>query len=155
MKRKIEIFVLALALLLAGGCNTVERIKNIRVTSATLASLTPTGFRSLEATFLVGIDNPAMQVTAEDISGILYYKGKEYVDFVVDPVTLLARTTSVYEIHGAATLRPDVSLIQVLSLAKNYDLADFTADLNVTVKLRSGVGKAVSLKNLNLQELLD
>ncbi|MBR1871634.1 MAG: hypothetical protein IJ795_00305 [Bacteroidales bacterium] len=154
MRRKIEILAIVLAALLMNACTSVQKLKNIKVTSATVESLTPTGLRSLKGTFLLGIDNPAMQFTAEDIYGTIYWKGEEFGDFTVDPITIQGRKSAVYELSAAASVRPEVSLLQLASLLKNYDLADFTADVNVTVKLKSGVGKAIALKGLNLKDLL-
>ena len=155
MKRNIQILALLLSVLLLGGCNTVQKLKNIQVTSATVESISPLGLRGLTGTFLIGLDNPAMQFTVKDISGTVYYKGQEYVDFVADPVTIKGKTTAVYELHATATLRPEVSLMQVLALARGTDLADFTIDINATVVLRSGVGKAISLTGINLKDLLE
>lgn len=155
MKRKIELLLLALVILLTSGCNSIQKLKNIRVTSATIDSVTPTGFRSLDAKLLIGLDNPAMQFTIEDVSGVLYYKAKPYVDFSAEPVTVKAKTAAVYELNASAFLKPEVTLLEVMRLAKNYDLADFTIDINATVKLRSGVGKALTFKDMNLKDLME
>ncbi len=155
MRRKIAYIAAALVLLVAAGCSPIQKIKNIKVTSAALESLSPNGLRSLDIGVLLGIDNPAMQFTAEDISGTIYRLGEPYVDFTVEPITVKARTAGVYELNASAALRPEISLMTVLGLARNYDLAEFTADVDVTVKLRSGVGKALKIKNINIKELLE
>ena len=155
MRRKLAYLLLAVAVLLMSGCHSIEKIKNIKVTSASLQSVTPTGLRSLDVVALLGIDNPAMQFTVEDISGVLYRKGEPYVDFTIEPITIKARTAGVYELHASAALRPEIPLLSVLALAKDYDLAEFTYDITATVKLRSGVGKVLTFKDMSVKDLLD
>ena len=155
MRRKLEIAILSLCVLLLSGCSTVQKLKSIKVTSATVESINPMGLRGLDADLLIGLDNPATQFTLEDISGTLYNKGAEFIYFTADPVTVKARATSVYEVHASAILAPGVNLLQVLSLARNYNPEDIEIDVDFTIKLRSGVGKVISLKKLNLKEMMD
>ena len=53
-----QIVFIVLAAVLLAGCG---RLKDIAVTSCALDSLTPRGFRGLDAELLVGINNPALE----------------------------------------------------------------------------------------------
>ena len=63
--RKFAIILLAaITVILAGGCS---KMKNVRVTSCKLESVSPSGLRSLDARLGIGIENPGREFT---ISGI-------------------------------------------------------------------------------------
>ena len=134
-KRILPIVATVLTLCLA-GCNRIEQIKNIQMTSWALESVTPVGLRGLEAELAVGIENPAMQFTLEDIEGVLFYKGTEFV---------------VYTAH----LGGEFSLLGALGLLRNYDLADFTTDIQARVRLKSGVSKKLTFKDIPIKELVE
>ena len=152
MKRKILLLLAALATLLLTGC---DQIRNIKVTGCSLVSFSPRGMRGADAELALGIQNPAMQFSLEDIVGTVYRKGDVFGTFAADPITVKARTSAVYPLKCTAALAETVSLMELLKLAKNYDLSEFTVDVEAVIRLKSGVGKRFKLKDLNVKEMLD
>ncbi|MBR1407106.1 MAG: hypothetical protein IJ578_09290 [Bacteroidales bacterium] len=154
IKTILPLLAAVLTLCLA-GCNRIEQIKNIQMTSWALESVTPVGLRGLKAELAVGIENPAMQFTLEDIEGVLYYKGTELVVYSADPVTVRPKSTAVYPLHCAAHLGGEFSLLGALALLHDYDLADFTTDIHAKVRLKSGVAKGFTFKDIPIKELVE
>lgn len=153
--KRILPLVAAVLTLCLSGCQSIEKIRNIKVTTWSLESVTPSGLRSLNAELAVGIENPAMEFTLEDIAGVLYYKGDAMVDYSVEPFTVRRKCTAVYPIFGSARLNGKFSLLSVLGIASNYDLADFTTDIHAKVRLKSGAAKAFDFKNVPIKDLID
>jgi hypothetical protein len=152
MKRKIFLLVAALATLLLTGC---DKIRQIKVTGCSLVSFTPTGMRSANAELALAIENPAMQFTLEDIVGTVYRNGNVFGTFSADPITVRAKTAAVYPLNCSAALSSEVSLGEILKLARSYDLAEFTVDVEALIRLKSGIAKRFKLKDLNVKEMLE
>jgi len=154
-KRSIILILATVLALCLTGCGSVERIRNIRVTSWAVESVSPTGLRGLTADLAVGVENPAMQFTLEDIEGVLYYKGTEFVHYTADPVTVRRKSTAVYPLHCKAILGGEYSVLSVLGMARNYDLADFTTDIHARVRLRGGASKSFDFKDIPIKDLIE
>lgn len=154
MKRTERILVLlaaALVTLLACGCS---KVKDIRVTSCSVDSFTPVGLRAAEARLSLCVDNPAMAFTLSDISGTLYYKGKDFIAYSAQPISVQARCTAVYPLEAAASLSEGVSVLQLLNLLRDYDVEDFSTTLSARVRLRNGVSKMLHFKDIPIKDLL-
>ena len=63
MQKVKHILLLVTAVLLVAGCSPARKFKDIRLTSWEIRDVRPQGFRGLNATIAVGIDNPATSVT--------------------------------------------------------------------------------------------
>lgn len=150
--RKLIIPIVAAAVLMC--LESCSKISQIELKSCSVASVSPSGLRSLNARLLLEIDNPALQLYLSDIEGSLYYKGEEYVQYSASPVEVKAKTSAVYPLDCKASLSPSVSLLDLMALAKNYDLGDFTTDISAKVKLKSGVAKNFKMKGIPIKELL-
>ena len=69
--RKIGVVLALVAGLLAvSGC-AVTKIRDIRLTSVGVKYIVPTSSRSLDAVLLLGIDNPSISFTAQDVTGVV------------------------------------------------------------------------------------
>ena len=69
--RKIGLLCLLVAALFAvSGC-AVTKIREIRVTSVGVKYIVPTSTRSLDGVLLLGIDNPSISFTAQDVQGVV------------------------------------------------------------------------------------
>ena len=152
--KRILPFLAVLMMLGISGCRSVDKLKDIRVTSWSLESVMPSGLRSLDAEIAVGIENPAMEFTLEDIGGVLYYRGAEFVGYTAEPVRVEGRCTAVYPVRGSAQLIGNFSLLDVLAIARNYDPADFTTDIHAKVRLKSGVSKNINLTGVPVKALI-
>ncbi len=152
MRQKILTLVAVLATLVLTGCSKISRIE---VRSCSLESVSLAGLRGVQARLLLEVDNPALQFTLEDIRGVVYKNGEEYVRYEADPLTVSAKTCASYPLDCTASLAPSVSLTQLLDLVKDFDIEDFTTDIHAKVKLKSGVAKGFDYKDIPLKDLID
>ena len=151
-KLRHSLLIILSATALLSGCST--KIKDIEIVSASLDSITPKGLKSAEATFSVSIKNPAMEFTLSEISGVLYHEGQEIVQYSAEDITVNGQTTAVYPLTVTATLVSDMSVLKILSIAKNYKNENFTTDISAKASLRSGVGKTLNFKDIPISELM-
>ena len=136
--------VLLAAIMIVCGCG---KFNDIRITSAKLVSLTPSGLRAVDAVMEVGVDNPAMAFTVSYARGTVYYAGQPLLDYSAQPVTVKRRSTGVYEVNARGTLADGVSVLRMLGLAGNIDLNRITVDIDATLKA-GGRKKNISLGNV-------
>ena len=141
-----------LALCLGVGCS---KIQDIKVTSCSVDSFTPKGLRAAAAKLSICVENPDMEFTLSDISGTLFYKGKDFVLYSAEPVQVGARSTAVYPLSCTASLADGVSVLALLSLLKEYDLADFSTTLQAKVTLKSGLSKKLKFKDIPISDLIN
>ena len=81
--------------------------------------------------------------------------GNVFGTFSADPITVRAKTAAVYPLNCSAALSSEVSLGEILKLARSYDLAEFTVDVEALIRLKSGIAKRFKLKDLNVKEMLE
>ncbi|MGN1231957.1 MAG: LEA type 2 family protein [Candidatus Cryptobacteroides sp.] len=136
--------VLLTAMMIVCGCG---KFNDIRITSAKLVSLTPSGLRAVNAVLEVGVDNPAMAFTVAYARGTVYYAGQPLLDYSAQPVTVKRRSSEVYEVNARGTLADGVSVLYILGLAGNIDLNRITVDIDATLKA-GGRKKKISLGNV-------
>lgn len=152
MRNRIITLLVALSAVFMTGCSN---IRNIELKSCALDSISMAGLRGINATLLLEIDNPALQFGLEDIEGVLYRNGEEYVTYKADPIKVDARTCAVYPLPCSATLSPEVSLIQVLSMARNFNLEEFTTDIHAKLRLKNGVAKGFTFRDIPIKDLME
>lgn len=135
--RKFAIILLAaITVILAGGCS---KMKNVRVTSCKLESVSPSGLRSLDARLGIGIENPGREFTISGIGGRIYYRGDALADFTADSVTVEKGFSGQCSVAVSATLTEGVSMLSLLGTARGFDRKLVTVDVEALV--RSGALK--------------
>ena len=148
--RKIGILVaLAVALVAVSGCS-IAKIKDLKVTSVGVKYLVPTSTRSMDAVLLLGLDNPSISFTVDDVRGVVKYYGREMVHFTAGELPVQARSVQVYELPCTALLAEKVSLLDLLAIAAKRSLDGMTADVTLHVKLKNGAGTTLSFNELDL-----
>ena len=148
--RKIGILLaLAVALVAVSGCS-IAKIKDLKVTSVGVKYLVPTSTRSMDAVLLLGLDNPSISFTVDDVRGVVKYYGREMVHFTAGELPVQARSVQVYELPCTALLAEKVSLLDLLAIAAKRSLDGMTADVTLHVKLRNGAGTTLSFNELDL-----
>ena len=148
--RKIEILLaLAVALVAVSGCS-IAKIKDLKVTSVGVKYLVPTSTRSMDAVLLLGLDNPSISFTVDDVRGVVKYYGREMVHFTAGELPVQARSVQVYELPCTALLAEKVSLLDLLAIAAKRSLDGMTADVKLHVKLKNGAGTTLSFNELDL-----
>ena len=150
--RKIGLWALLIAALLSvSGC-AVTKIREIRVTSVGVKYVVPTSSRSLDGVLLLGIDNPAIGFTAQDVQGVVRYYGREMVNFTAGPLPVQARSVQVYELPCTATIAEKVSLLDLLAIAAKRSTEGMTVDVKLRVSLGSGKGTVLTFNNIDLSQ---
>ena len=148
--RKIGILLaLAVALVAVSGCS-IAKIKDLKVTSVGVKYLVPTSTRSMDAVLLLGLDNPSISFTVDDVRGVVKYYGREMVHFTAGELPVQARSVQVYELPCTALLAEKVSLLDLLAIAAKRSLDGMTVDVTLHVKLRNGAGTTLSFNELDL-----
>ena len=150
--RKIGLWGLLLAVLLGvSGC-AVTKIKEIRLTSAGVKYVVPTSSRSLDGVLLLGIDNPSISFTAQDVQGVVKYYGREMVHFTAGELPVQARSMQVYELPCTATIAEKVSLLDLLAIAAKHSVEGMTVDVKLRVKVKSGAGTTLTFRDIDLSQ---
>ncbi len=144
--------VLAVTVLLAGGC-TLSRIKDISITSVGVKYLVPTSTRSVDAVLRLGVNNPAMPFTVHDLEGLIHQEDKPIAIFTSAGTSIEGKTEQVYELPCTITLAEGVSFLDVLAIAARRSLKGLTADLDLPVITKSGVGTTLHFKDIDLTQL--
>lgn len=150
--RKIGIGALLLAVLAAvSGCD-VAKIKDLSVTSVGVKYLVPTSSRSMDAVLLLGLDNPSISFTVQDVSGVVKHYDRELARFTAGELPVQARSAQVYELPCTAVLSDKVSLLDLLAIGARRSLEGMTADVQLRVSLRGGKGKVLTFNDLDLSQ---
>jgi hypothetical protein len=150
--RKIGI-VLALGacLLAVSGC-AVTKVREIRLTNVGVKYIVPTSSRSLDAVLLLGIDNPSISFTAQDVSGVVKQYGRELGKFTAGELPVQAKSVQVYELPCTVALSEKVSLLDLLAIAAHRSMEGLTVDVKLRVSLRGGKGTTLTFKGLDLAQ---
>lgn len=149
---KYILILLGAAVLMLTGC---ARYTDIRPTSFKLESVSLHGLRSVDLEMSVGVHNPAGQLSFSDINAEVEHSGKVIGRLTLAPFVLMPKSDTVYRLQGRADLANELSVIQALAYVKRPELLN-EAKLDVTarVRLKSGVSKRVTYKDVPVEKLL-
>ena len=150
--RKIGVFLALVAGLLAvSGC-AVTKIRDIRLTNVGVKYIVPTSSRSLDAVLLLGIDNPSISFTAQDVSGVVKQYGREIGKFTAGQLPVQAKSVQVYELPCTVALSEKVSLLDLLAIAAHRSMEGLTADVKLRVSLKGGKGTVLTFNGIDLAQ---
>ena len=150
--RKIGVFLALVAGLLAvSGC-AVTKIRDIRLTNVGVKYIVPTSSRSLDAVLLLGIDNPSISFTAQDVSGVVKQYGRELGKFTAGQLPVQAKSVQVYELPCTVALSEKVSLLDLLAIAAHRSMQGLTADVKLRVSLKGGKGTVLTFNGIDLAQ---
>ena len=150
--RRIGVGALLLAVFMSvTGCG-VAKIKDINVTSVGVKYLVPTSSRSMDAVLLLGLDNPSISFTVQDVSGVVKHYDRELVQFTAGEIPVQARSAQVYELPCTAVLSDKVSLLDLLAIAARRSMEGMTADVKLRVSLKGGKGTVLTFNGLDLSQ---
>ena len=150
--RKIGVFLALVAGLLAvSGC-AVTKIRDIRLTNVGVKYIVPTSSRSLDAVLLLGIDNPSISFTAQDVSGVVKQYGRELGKFTAGQLPVQAKSVQVYELPCTVALSEKVSLLDLLAIAAHRSMEGLTADVKLRVSLKGGKGTVLTFDGIDLAQ---
>ena len=150
--RKIGVVLALVAALLAvSGC-AVTKIREIRLTNVGVKYIVPTSSRSLDAVLLLGIDNPSISFTAQDVTGVVKQYGRELGKFTAGELPVQAKSVQVYELPCTVALSEKVSLLDLLAIAARRSMEGMTVDVKLRVSLRGGKGTTLTFNGLDLSQ---
>ena len=150
--RKIGLLALAVATLLAvSGCG-ISKIRQIRITSVGVKYVVPTSSRSVDGVLLLGIDNPSISFTAQDVQGVVKSYGRELARFTAGELPVQARSVQVYELPCTAALSEKVSLLDLLAFASKRSMEGMTVDVKLRVSLGRGKGTTLTFNDIDLSQ---
>ena len=155
MRRKsvniLAYFVLAVMFCLT-GCKDV---KDIKVTSVEVESISARGLRSVDIFLKVGVDNPAKQVRVSEIEGSLVQSGKVIGKLAMDPFILAAKSSEIYNFKANVSLAQGAGFKDLMLLASPDGLDGCTVDVSAKAAYGKGAAMPVKMKDIPLKELLD
>lgn len=154
MKTMRRIGLLALftaALVAVSGCD-VAKIKDLSVTSVGVKYVVPTSTKSMDAVLLLGLDNPSISFTVQDVKGVIKSYDREMVHFTAGELPVQAKSVQVYEFPCSALLADKVSLLDLLAFAARRSMEGLTADVELRVSLKGGKGTVLSFKKIDLSQ---
>ena len=154
MKKLVERLALVLlcaAVMCLTGCGDV---RDIKVTSVNIESISLNGFRGANVDLAVGIDNPAFQVGLSEIEGSLKLSGKVLGRMAMDPFVLQARSAEVYHLKTSVNIEQGVTLAELLALTDAETLNKCMVDVSVRATLKGGISKRLKFNDIPLTNLL-
>ena len=151
MKRILTILTLIAAMFVAGGC---AGTKGFKVTSCSIASISPSGLKGVKAVLDVGIINPLMNLTISRVDGVILNNGQEFATFEAGKVSVPRRSEGVYPLPCSGSISKGIGLTDLLKLAVTQDFSGMTIDMAVKVKLRCGLRKTVRFKDIKITDLM-
>lgn len=140
----------AVLLLILPGCSGY---KDIRVDSCRLESISPSGFKAVEAGLSVQVYNPVKEMVISDISGTVYFDGDELGYFHAPDVTVPGKSTSDVHVEVTASLGQSFSLMGLMSMASRMDVGKFTMDASMKIKVKGGICKKIHLEGVPVENL--
>lgn len=149
-------FITVLLVILAGlsltGCATLRNIRNITVTSCSVKYLVPTSLRSLQGVLCIGIDNPAMDFTVENVAGVIRDGAKPLAYLSGEDISVAGKQAAEYDVPCKIELAPEVSFLDLLTLAAKGTLQDLKLD--VEMQARAGkIARTLQFKDIDIYEL--
>lgn len=153
LKRVILIVVSAMALCLA-GCKDIQNIKNIKVTSVAVETVSPNGLRGMTVGLAVGVDNPSFHVDLSEINGALKLSGKVLGRVTMDPFTLHGKSAEIYHLKAAVTIEPGVTLSELAALLDMETLNQCMVDVSARATLKNGLSKVLNFNDIPVKDLL-
>ncbi len=151
MARFLKIILLAVLVSLAGCVN----MNRIRVTSVHVDSITPVGFRAVSVAASVSLSNGSAGFSVYDVEGTVKNRSREIGEFAFEPVEVRARTSGTYSVTGQLSLSQGVSVLDLLSMAQNMDMDDFTMDISLKVKAKGGAPRKFAIKDIPVRDVIN
>lgn len=150
MKKLLTILCVCTALLAScsGG------IKDIKVTSFNLISVTPRGVSDLYAMVELGVRNPVVAFTVTEADGVIKLDGQPCIRLSADQLLVDGNSDKVYVLPVKGKLDSEFNPWQLLALLKEQDFSRLTVDATAKVSLRSGIGKDIVITDMPLSKLL-
>jgi len=118
-----------------------------------IESIDPLSLREVKGAVQVTLRNDTTTFTMSDITGVIYKKGKPFVQGQADPVRVPAGNSTV-RVTGVAALCPGISLWTVLGCLFGFDIEDYTADVSMVITDAAGHTRQLDKKGVSVAAIL-
>ena len=152
MKHRVPALLLMAFMLALAGC---KDIKDIRVNSVKLESISPRGFKSVDLCLSAEVYNPARQIKLTEIDGSLIRSGKVIGKLAMDPFILAPKSLETYNLKANVALVQGAGFKDLMMLADPEKLNECTVDISAKAAYGKGAPMPVKRKNIPLKELLN
>lgn len=150
--KRLPVLVLLALTLCLGGCRGV---RDIKVTSLNLESVSLRGLKGIDLFVAVGVDNPARQVGLSDIEGSLVHSGKVIGRVAVAPFILTARSSETYNLKASVSLVQGAGIKELMAIAAPGGLDGCTVSLTAKATYGKRTVVPVRMNDVPLKELLE
>lgn len=151
LNRRTALAALLGVLLLMQGC---ARLKQIRIVSCEVESVSLHGMRGVSAVLSVGVDNPAAALEMSDIEGTMYVGNDVLGRFSAGELQIAGRSVSENRVPVDFTLDRSVSFMEIVSLLRDMDLDMVTMDISFRAKVKGGVSKKMEFGRIPASRLI-
>lgn len=141
-------------MLCLSGCGNLKDIKDIKVTSVNVESISPRGFKSVDVFLSAGVENPAKQVSVSEINGSIEYSGKIIGVLAMDPFVLAAKSTEVYNLKANIGLAKGAGYKDLMVLVNPDALNSCTVDISAKATYGKNTVVPIKIKDVPLNKLL-
>ena len=136
------------------GCKDIQNIKNIKVTSVAVETVSPNGLRGMTVGLAVGVDNPSFNVDLSEINGALKLSGKVLGRVTMDPFTLHGKSAEIYHLRAVVTIEQGVTLSELATLLDMETLNQSMVDVSARATLKNGLSKVLNFNDIPVKDLL-
>lgn len=147
-----KIIALGVLVMSLWSCSSIS---DIRINTVDVTSVTPKSVRSIDAVISLEIDNPAGTFTMSDIIATIYNEDKALASIKTDDLTIDKKSLKTYDLKGTLTLNEEISIMNLMSLARNMNKENLTLDFSANAKMKNGIRKALKYENVKISELID
>jgi len=128
-------------------------MKNVKITSFELESVSLCGLREVNTVININIDNPSIQFSINDLNAVLKYGGQECMIFEGSRIDVDAKSNKNYRVLVHGRLCDNFNPFVILGLLQSQDFEQCTLDLSGTAQA-AGLKKKLSYKDICVKDLL-
>ncbi len=157
--KKNHIISLALTFLVTvfclSSCGGIRKLEEMKVTSANIVSIMPSGLKGAALNLQVSVDNPGVQVSLSDISCDVKHSGKVLGKVAVDPFTLHGKSAETYDIKADVRLGDGITFLDLGRLLDKSALDNASVDFSAKVQLKNGAVRDLKFNDVPLMKLIE
>ena len=155
MNKRAAIYLALLVTAIFGlsSCN-YKSLKDIKVTSCDITSISPKGLSAFDATVDLGVDNPSVQFSLSKMNAVVKMQGEPCMYLTADDVTVAPRQEQVYTLVLHGSMADGFNPFSLLNLLKEQEQEPLTIDVSYRGNLKSGLGKNFEYKDISLKDLI-
>lgn len=154
VKRKGSILLVALLSFILLSMTACRRYEQVKVVSGEVQSVSMNGFKAMDVSLMIGIDNPAGKIVVQKAEGTLKHFGKVIGKVTLAPLTLLPRSSVVYPVQAHVELSAGLGFKDLLALADPKRYEELAVDISFSGRA-SGVVLKKQFNDIPLKQLLE